>query len=73
MNHPEWQDDDDSDIGTETCKNCGSVYHVTLSRQGTRARDWYNCSVCGRVLMEWDSNETPSFTLIGSRYQRKPR
>ncbi len=66
-------DDDVPDAGTETCKVCGSMYHVTLNRGQTRMRDWYNCAVCGQMLMEWDSNETPCFTLIGSRYLRKPR
>lgn len=73
MTRDEQVDDGFSEVGTETCKICGAVYHITMNRGEVRVHDWFNCAVCGRMLMEWDSNETPSFTLLGARYQRKPR
>jgi hypothetical protein len=66
-------DEDDWDVGIETCPSCGSMYEVTINQGERRAHDWYNCVVCGRMLMEWDSSETPCFTLIGARFLRKPR
>ncbi|HEX6984590.1 MAG TPA: hypothetical protein VF170_04400 [Planctomycetaceae bacterium] len=62
MGQPRW---DEAEAGVEMCRSCGALYHVTLRRNPTRARDWYNCAVCGRLLMEWDSTESPCFTLVG--------
>ena len=67
---------DDEEVGVEMCRNCGAVYHVVLHKIPTRARDWYNCAVCGRLLMEWDSSDAPCFTLVGpgpGHPPRKPR
>lgn len=73
MERADQNDDHDTETGIETCPSCGSVYEVTINHGERRMHDWYNCLVCGRVLMEWDSSETPRFTLVGSRYLRKPR
>jgi hypothetical protein len=69
-------DREEVEVSTEFCKNCGAFYRVTLRHTDTRAHDWYNCAVCGQLLMEWDSSDTPSFTLVlpSPNYPpRKPR
>ena len=64
---------DEAEVGTELCRNCGAVYQVTLRRGARRTHDWYNCAVCGRLLMEWDSSDAPCFTLVGPRPNYPPR
>jgi len=69
-------DPDVFDVGMEMCKSCGAVYQVTFRQNPMRSHDWYNCAVCGRLLMEWDSSSTPCFTLMGPGPgfpPRKPR
>ena len=67
------EDREVSDVGTEMCRDCGAVYEVTMRRNPARSHDWYNCAVCGRLLMEWDSSESPSFRLVGPAPGYPPR
>ncbi len=64
---------DEVDLGTEMCHDCGAMYHVVIRRRPVREHDWYNCAVCGRLLMEWDSSNAPCFQLVGIKPTYPPR
>lgn len=45
-----------------TCE-CGAVYSVKARRYPMRDKDSADCQVCGKVMAEWNSTYSPSFTL----------
>lgn len=49
-----------------TCptEGCGARYKVTIHRFPMREHDKAHCQKCGEVMKEWNSTESPSFTLI---------
>lgn len=55
-----WNSSESPDI---TCDSCGSVYAVRLFHLPTRDSDKFNCSVCGKLLREWNSTRAPEFRL----------
>ena len=55
-----WKQEDAEDF---ICKNCASVYTVTIKRFPLRDNDRANCEVCGQLLKEWNNTIVPSFTL----------
>ena len=70
MGRPKWEE---AEVGTEMCRNCGAVYHIVVRRRPSRSHDWYNCAICGQLLMEWDSSDAPCFTLVGPSPGYPPR
>ena len=61
------------EVGSEICRSCGALYHVVMRRAPMRCHDWYNCAVCGHLMMEWDSTDAPCFTLISASPGYPPR
>ncbi len=53
-----------SDLGTEECGNCGSVYEVSVTKLPLRDEDSAHCVVCGNELRSWRGTSSYTYTLI---------
>jgi hypothetical protein len=43
--------------------HCRAVYSVTITRYPAREREKAVCDVCGKVMNEWNTTRSQSYTL----------
>jgi transcription elongation factor Elf1 len=46
------------------CPHCGALYAMTYSRQARSEVNAAKCVLCGRIMVEWNSNKVPTFKLV---------
>ncbi|WP_298722407.1 hypothetical protein [uncultured Oceanisphaera sp.] len=54
---------DTSDLGKETCDQCGTIYSVTGKQYPCRDKDSFTCS-CGNKIRSWNGTMSYSYTPI---------
>ncbi len=54
---------DETELGDETCSQCGAEYSVTYKSLPLKDKDEFICS-CGNVMRSWKETGMYMYTLI---------
>jgi len=46
------------------CPHCGALYAVTRAQRPARESNAAKCTVCLRIMDQWDSTEVPTYKLV---------
>lgn len=49
--------------GYTTCKHCGTVYILTVTRLPAKDHDSFNCEFCGNQIGKWNDTFSRKYSL----------